>query len=297
MLTRRNFLAAAGVTTAAAQTVRPNILWISCEDSSPERLGCYGSPVARTPNLDRLASGGVRYDRAFSTSGVCAPTRSALITGMYATTLGSHHMRSTVRLPPHVKCFSEYLREAGYYCTNNIKTDYNFATPAAAWDEVSDTAHWRKRPARRPFFSVFNFTHPHEFQPRLAPKDYAARTQRLRTTDRQDPARQQIPPYYPDTPKVRAEWARTLELMTAADYEAGDLLEQLREDGLTENTIVFFWADHGNGLPRAKRWLYDSGCRVPMIVSIPAGLREPGQAAPGTVDKQLVASSTLHLPY
>jgi N-sulfoglucosamine sulfohydrolase len=147
MLSQRNFLGAAGATVATAQTGRPNILWITCEYSSPERLGCYGSPVARTPNLDGLAASGVRYDRAFSTSGVCAPTRSAIITGMYATTLGSHHMRSTVQLPAHVKCFSEYLRQAGYYCTNNVKTDYNFATPASAWDDVSDRAHWRNGPS------------------------------------------------------------------------------------------------------------------------------------------------------
>jgi uncharacterized sulfatase len=292
MLTRRGFVtgAAAALTTgAAAQGVRPNILWITCEDTSPNRLGCYGGPNARTPNLDRLAARGVRYDRAFSTSGVCAPSRSTIITGMYATTLGSHHMRSTIALPPDVKCFPEYLREAGYYCTNNVKTDYNFATPAAAWDETSETAHWRRRPPGRPFFSVFNFTHTHEFQPRLAPAAYAARTGRLRSEDRQSPDAQRIPPYYPHTRAVREEWARTLELTTAVDYEAGILLAQLQEDGLAGNTIVFFWGDHGSGLPRGKRWLYDSGCRVPLIVSIPEQLRLPGQGKSGTVGRELVS--------
>lgn len=303
--TRRAFLSAGAAAHALAApavtpSAPPNILWITCEDTSPDRLGCYGSPIAQTPNLDRLAARGVRYDRAFSTSGVCAPTRSTIITGMYATSLGSHHMRSTIQLPPNVKCFTQYLREAGYYCSNNVKTDYNFQVPPAAWDEVSENAHWRNRKARQPFFSVFNFTHTHEFQPRLSPSAYAARTRRLRQDQRQRPESQIIPPYYPDTRAVREEWARTLELTTAVDYEAGDLLARLNEDGLAENTIVFFFGDHGSGLPRAKRWLYDSGCRVPLIVCIPESLRSPGQGVPGTVASELVsfvdlAPTTLHL--
>ena len=155
---------------------RPNILWISFEDTSP-RYGCYGDPVARTPNVDRLAAAGCRYPNGFSTSGVCAPARCAVITGMYAASIGGHHMRTShtnqhtpelptpyEAVPPHyVRCFTEYLRAVGYYCTNNVKTDYQFVPPATAWDELSPEAHWRNRPdPDQPFFAVFNPTTTHE---------------------------------------------------------------------------------------------------------------------------------------
>lgn len=293
MPTRRDFLAGAlALSRAKAQpqaTRHPNILWITCEDTSPDRVGCYGNPIAHTPALDALAARGTRYACAFSTSGVCAPARSTIITGVYATALGSQHMRSTIQLPPDIHCFSEYLRQAGYYCANNVKTDYNFAVPPAAWDDCSARAHWRNRPAGKPFFAIFNFTQTHEFEPRLAPDAYAKRTQALQPSQRQKREKQRIPPYYPDTPPVREEWARTLELTTAVDYEAAKLLRQLREDGLEDDTIIFFYADHGSGVPRAKRWLYDSGTQVPMIVFVPEKFREPGQGAPGTVARELVS--------
>jgi len=142
---------------------RPNILWITCEDTSP-LLGCYGDDYAVTPNLDALAKQGVRYLKAFAYTGVCAPSRSCLITGVYPLRLGSHHMRSTTRLPAAVRCFTEYLRDAGYYCSNNSKEDYNFRTPQTAWDESSAQAHWRQRRPGQPFFSVFNFTVSHQSQ-------------------------------------------------------------------------------------------------------------------------------------
>jgi uncharacterized sulfatase len=267
---------------------RPNILWISAEDISPD-LGSYGDGYARTPNLDRLANQGVRFAKAFSVAPVCAPSRSAIITGMYATSIGSHHMRSKAVPPVGVKAFPEYLRAAGYYCTNNSKTDYNFEAPPSntppvtVWDESSRNAHWRNRAPGQPFFSVFNLIVTHESQIRTGPQEFAKNTAALRPEDRHDPARAVLPPYYPDTPIVRNDWARYYDLITAMDLQAAELLKQLEEDGLAENTIVFFWGDHGRGLPRAKRWLYDSGIRVPLIV------RWPGQIQPGTVREDLVS--------
>ena len=263
--------AAPGTQTAALGADRPNILWITCEDMSPD-LGCYGDSYSHSPTLDRLARQGVRYTSAFSISGVCAPSRSALITGMYPSTISTHHMRCKAVPPPYVKCFTEYLRAAGYYCTNNVKTDYNFDAPITAWDECSRQAHWRKRPRKdQPFFSVFNLPVTHESRIRAADKDFARMTQRLKSEQRHDPDKAVLPPYYPDTPIVRNDWARYYDLITAMDLQVADILKQLEEDGLADSTIVFFYADHGRGLPRAKRWIYDSGLHVPLIVRFPDG--------------------------
>ncbi len=261
---------------------RPNILWISAEDLSPD-LGCYGVAYAHTPNLDRLASQGARYMRAFSISGVCAPSRSAIITGMYPTSIGTHHMRCKGIPPAHVKCFPEYLRAAGYYCTNNRKTDYNFDAPVSAWDESSNTAHWRNRPESKPFFSVINLTTTHESQIRCDEKRFARHMSRVADAHRHDPAEAELPPYYPDTPIVRNDWARYHDLVTSMDAQVAEILRQLEEDGLAGSTIVFFWGDHGRGLPRAKRWIYDSGLHVPLII------RWPGGIEPGSVVEELVS--------
>ncbi len=270
-----------------AQT-RPNILWISTEDISPD-LGCYGDAYAVTPNIDRLASQGARYTHAFSNAPVCAPSRSAIITGMYTTTIGSMHMRSKAVPPVGVKAFTESLRAAGYYCTNNSKTDYNFEAPPShrppdtVWDESSGKAHWRNRADKsQPFFAVFNFLVTHESQIRVDAATYAKNTARLTPAQRHDPAKAVLPPYYPDTPLVRKDWATYYDNITAMDYLVADVLKQLEDDGLAENTVVFFWGDHGRGLPRAKRWPYDSGTRVPLLV------RWPGKIKPGTTVDDLV---------
>jgi N-sulfoglucosamine sulfohydrolase len=288
-----------GASVASAQSTRPNILWISTEDISPD-LGGYGDAYAVTPNLDRFAAQGMRYTNAFATAPVCAPSRSAIITGMYPTTIGSMHMRSKAVPPAGVKAFTEYLRAAGYYCTNNAKTDYNFEAPpqlgasgaagfnpqrppVTLWDESSSTAHWRNRGDKtQPFFAVFNFTITHESQVRVSDEAYKRNTARLKPEQFHDPAKAVLPPYYPDTPVVRKDWARYYDNITAMDYLAADLLKQLEEDGLAENTIVFFWGDHGRGLPRGKRFVYDSGLRVPLIV------RWPGRIQPGTTNDELV---------
>ena len=265
---------------------RPNILWISLEDTSP-RLGCYGDDLARTPNLDRLAAEGCRFTHAFSTAGVCAPSRCAIITGLYATSMGAHHMRTThtnrntpemptpySAVPPHyVKAFPEYLRSAGYYCTNNSKTDYQFACPSTVWDENDTEGHWRHRSAGQPFFAVFNLNKSHESG--MWPKE----GEKIET----DIARIKMPPYLPDTPLARTALARQYDNNAYNDRIVGQLLAELEADGLSQNTIVFIWSDHGEGLPRAKRWPYDAGIHVPLIVRFPGGIR------PGSVREDLVS--------
>ena len=274
---------------APALLERPNILWISAEDMGP-RLGSYGDSVARTPHIDALAARGTRYTRVFTTAGVCSPSRAAIITGMHQVSLGAHHMRTLSGapfapdpapysvVPPHyVKTFTEYMRAAGYYTTNNVKEDYQFETPMTAWDESSDQAHWRNRPSPdQPFFSVFNFTITHESQiwpdPGTAiedlglPAGFAPPTKPPLDTDPESVA---VPPYYPDTPLVRRDIAQQYDNIASMDSQAGAVLEQLEDDGLLENTIVFFWSDHGDGLPRHKRWLYDSGLLVPLVIHVP----------------------------
>ncbi len=267
---------------------RPNILWITCEDISPN-LGCYGDRFARTPVLDRLAEQGVRYTNAYAVTGVCAPNRSCLITGVYPSTLGSHGMRSKTRLPEFIKCFPEYLRQAGYYCTNNVKTDYNFPTPPTAWDECSKQAHWRHRRPGQPFFAVFNFTITHESQIRLPDKTFFRKTARLTPEQRHDPAKVKVPPFHPDTPEVRQDWARYYDLITALDYQVGDLLKQLDEDGLADETIVFFFSDHGAGMPGCKKWVWESGIHVPLLVRFPPKFQEWAPGPPGSVCNRLVS--------
>ena len=266
------------------KTQRPNILWVSCEDISPD-LGCYGDSYAVTPNIDKLAAEGVRYTNAYAHAGVCAPARSGLITGMYPTTIGTHHMRCKGVPPAQVKCFTEYLRAAGYYCTNNSKTDYQFDPPMTAWDESSRKAHWRNRTKGQPFFAVINLTVSHES------RNWPKKGEKIV----HDPAKAVVPPYYPDTPVVRQNLGRYYDNVTKMDEQAGKILQQLEQDGLADNTIVWFWGDHGRGLPRGKRWIYDSGIHVPLVIRVPEKLRKlampdnPDAVNPKSVDDDLVA--------
>ena len=269
---------------------RPNILWLSAEDINAH-FGCYGDPHAITPNVDQLAKEGVRYTNAFTAAGVCAPCRSTIITGMYQTSIGTMHMRCNAVLPDSIKPFPIYLREAGYYCTNNSKTDYQFRAPKNTWDSSSSKAHWKNRKGEdTPFFAVFNFTGCHESG--IAGKSkYEKVTAKLSKEERQDPAKlATLPPYYADTPVVREDWKRNYELITALDHWIGKHIADLKEARLYEDTIIVFWSDHGVGLPRAKRWLYDSGTRIPMVVRIPEKFRTSGQGKPGSVDDQLISS-------
>lgn len=265
---------------AQPAAVHPNILWITTEDMSAQ-LGAYGDAVARTPNVDRLAEEGIRYTGVFSVYGVCAPNRSALITGLYPSSYGGHHMRTMSRTasiaevtdpellaiptyeavpPPEARLFSELLRRHGYYATNNAKEDYQFTAPVTAWDESSPQAHWRNRPDPDvPFFAVFNIEITHESQ-------VWGRSDEPLVTD---PDEVEVPPYYPDTPIVRRDIARNYDNIALMDDEVGRILDELEADGLRDETIVFFFSDHGSGLPRAKRWVYDSGLHVPLIVRFP----------------------------
>ena len=272
-----------GLVSARARAAeRPSILWISLEDISPD-LGCYGDEYAVTPNIDALAKEGCRFTRAFTHAGVCAPSRSGIITGMHPTTIGTHFMRCKGVPPAHVKCFTEYLRAAGYYCTNDSKTDYNFDAPLTAWDDNRAGAHWRNRPTKEtPFFAVINLTTTHESQIRLPEPQLQQRRDSLAPHELHDPAKAPLPPYYPDTPVVRRDMANYYDNFTWTDRRVGQILKDLAEDGLAESTIVFCWGDHGRGLPRHKRWIYDSGIRVPLIV------RWPGKLEPGSVREDLV---------
>lgn len=291
LMTRILCVAAMMTLTLVLQTARaadrPNILWLSCEDISAH-LGCYGYPNATTPNLDQFAAEGTRYENAFVTAGVCAPCRSAIITGMYQTSLGTQHMRCSAQLPEHVKPFPTYLREAGYYCTNNSKQDYQFKTPKDVWDVSSGKAHWKNRPDDdTPFFAVFNYTGCHESG--IASKGkYESVTKGLVKHDR-DVVVKSLPPYYPDTPTVREDWGRYYDVITAMDRWVGEHLTALDDAGLADDTIVVYWSDHGVGLPRAKRWLYDSGMHVPLIVRIPEKFRVGAQGKPGIAEKNLVS--------
>jgi arylsulfatase A-like enzyme len=263
---------------------KPNIVWVVCEDISPT-LSMYGDNTAKTPVLDQLAKEGMVYTNAYATVGVCAPSRSAIITGMYPTSIGTMHMRtgkdifswgkrdyeidinindvsgkpirqySTV-IPEEVKCFPEYLRANGYYCTNNAKTDYQFAAPITAWDENDEKAHWRNRPKDTPFFSIFNFGTTHES--RLWKN--ADKPQTV------DPENVKVAPYFQDTEISRTDIARHYSNIELMDKEVGNIIAQLKEDGLYDNTIIFFYSDHGGPLPRQKRAIYDSGLKVPFIV-------------------------------
>ncbi len=273
---------------AERNVARPNILWITCEDTSPH-LGCYGDDFAATPHLDALAQQGVRYTSAFAYTGVCAPSRSCLITGVYPMRLGSQNMRSTTRLPDSVRCFTEYLRDAGYYCTNNSKQDYNFATPKGAWDESSGKAHWRNRKPGQPFFSVFNFTVCHQGQIFCTEKKYQQNTKRLTPPQRHDPAKVNVPPIHPDTPEFRKEWARHYDNVTAMDYQVGDVLAELDEDGLAEETIVFFFSDHGTGMPAIKMFAWGPSLQVPLIVRFPKKWQHLAPAGPGSTTGRLVS--------
>ena len=305
---RRDFLKAAalggvsgaallrpGAARAAAPPAnRPNILWITCEDMSPS-LGCYGDKYAITPNIDRLASESVRYTNVFATAPVCSPVRSCMITGVCATSLGTPNLRSRFPIPARMKGFPSYLRAAGYYCTNNAKTDYNTSNePAiikASWDQCGPKAHWRGRKGGRKFFAIFNDMTTHQSRTMVWPyakfrKDISSR---LPAQQRHDPAKAPLPPYYPDTPITRRTVARYYDCITVMDLNVGRILKELSDDGLADDTIVFFYSDHGAGLPRHKRLVLDSGMRVPLLIRFPTKFQHLAPAQPGKTAGRLIS--------
>ncbi len=267
---------------------RPNILWITIEDLTP-MLRCYGDPLAHTPNIDRLAAEGVKYTQAFSTAAVCSPARSCIITGLYAPSLGTQHLRSETVVPDSIAPFPRLLREAGYYCTNNYKEDYNFEV-TGAWDESSEEAHWRNRDPGQPFFAVFNLETTHQSQIFGSQDAYEERFAKyLPHISPTDPAQINLPSYFFDSPEIRKLWARYYDNVQIVDLQVREILDQLDADGLRDNTIIFFYSDHGTGMPRGKRALYDSGLRIPFIVAAPEKYQRHLQLMPGTSDDRLIS--------
>lgn len=264
---------------AAADSARPNIVWLSSEDHGPH-LGCYGDKYASTPHVDRLAKRGMIYTHAWSCAPVCAPARTTLVSGLYAPSTGSEHMRSMVAYPAGQKMFPQLLREAGYYCTNNAKEDYNLEKPGRIWDASSRQAHWRNRQPGQSFFAVFNSEKSHESRIRQRPHTLV-----------HDPAQARVPVYHPDTPEVRQDWAQYYDAVSAADADAGARLREIEEAGLLENTIIFCFADHGSGMPRSKRSPCDSGLHVPVVVYIPEKFRalRPADYVPGGRSARLIS--------
>ncbi len=241
----------------SAFSAQPNILWLTSEDHGPH-MGCYGDKIARTPNVDALAAKGMIFKKAWSVAPVCAPARTAIISGMYPSSTGSLHMRSMVSMPEGTRMYPQFLREAGYYCSNNSKTDYNLREPGKVWDESSPKASWKNRAEGQPFFAIFNSTKSHESQIRTRPHTQITKPEDVR-----------VPAYHPDTPEVRQDWAQYYDKVSEADADAGRHLKELAEAGLTEDTIVFYYADHGSGMPRGKRWPSNSGLHVPFVVYFP----------------------------
>lgn len=262
-----------------AEAAQPNILWLTSEDHGTH-VGCYGDPLATTPTIDGLAARGLRFANCWSNAPVCAPARTTLITGLYGPSVGGEHMRSMVPLPAGQVLFPELLRRAGYYCSNNAKEDYNVSSPKSTWDESSKKAHWKNRPDGTPFFAVFNSEKSHESKLRIRPH-----------RQNHDPARIRVPAYHPDTPEVRQDWAQYYDCVTEADADAGARLRELAAAGLTDSTIVFYFSDHGSGMPRNKRWPYQSGLHVPFVVYIPDQFRDlrPDGYVPGGVSQRLVS--------
>lgn len=271
-------LASAFICLGSFASERPNILWITAEDHGPH-LGCYGDGYASTPRLDSFAAKSLRYDRAISNAPVCAAARTALIAGVFPASLGAQHMRSRVPSPEGLQFYPELLRAAGYYCTNNHKEDYNLTGRGEVWDESSRDAHWKNRPEGQPFFAIFNAHYSHESQ---------LRNENENPTH--DPAEAPLAPYWPDNAASREAWAQYYDRLSKVDDFFAERMAELEEAGLAEDTIVFFYADHGSGMPRHKRYPGWSGVNVPLIVHVPEKFSHlaPPEYRPGGSTDRLV---------
>jgi N-sulfoglucosamine sulfohydrolase len=259
-----------GFLPVARAADRPNLLWIVSEDNAWNWLGCYGNKLAATPRLDALAKDGVLFTHAYSNAPVCAVARSTILNGAYAVTQGTQHMRSRHPIPEQYKPYVAYLREQGYYCTNNAKTDYNFkGKDGAIWDACSGKATYERRPEGKPFFAIFNLEVSHESS--LFPAKIASNRKNgtIPQTPRVDPSKVELPPYLPELPEIRSDIAIYHDNIAALDKQVGRLLDELKDAGLADDTIIFYYADHGGITPRGKRYLEDTGVRVPMMVHVP----------------------------
>ncbi|CAN5585933.1 sulfatase [soil metagenome] len=252
---------------------KPNILWITSEDNSSHWIGCYGNTQTKTPRIDALAKEGVLFENAYANAPVCAVSRATILMGAYSPTMGTQHMRSRHAIPAKYRPNVEYLRAAGYYCTNNSKTDYNFeGKDPSYWDKSSAMAHYKDRPAGKPFFAIFNTTITHESS--LFNKG-AAEPRRVKPED------VDLPPYLPNLPEVRKDYARYLDRIEDMDTQVGKLLDELQKSGQADNTIVFYYSDHGGILPRGKRYLEQTGVKIPFIVRVPEKFRSLAPFKPG----------------
>lgn len=271
----------------------PNIIWLNCEDLSPI-LGAYGDPYAKTPHIDQLAKEGILFTHAYASAPICAPSRSCMVTGVYATSLGTQHLRSTLKRPEFVKTVPEYLQQAGYFTTNYAKTDYNF-DPSGMYDYwQKDMAPWRQRAENdaSPFFSFFVFGLTHEGSGNKH-ENYLRSVANMPDSLFHDPEKAPVPPYYPDTPEFRELWAHYYDTSSAFDHEVGKIIQLLKEDDLYDNTIIILYSDHGHGMPRFKRWLNHSGLHVPFIVYVPKKYQHLAKQTPGSQNNQLVNFSDL----
>ena len=278
------FISMAALSCMGAGAVdRPNVLWITSEDHGPQ-IGCYGDGLARTPNVDALAAKGMIFKHVWSVAPVCAPARTCLISGVYPSSTGGLHMRSMVSLPKEMRMYPQILREAGYYCSNNSKTDYNLREPGKVWDESSGAAHWKKRPEGQPFFAIFNSNKSHESQIRKRPHQQVT-----------DPSRIRVPAYHPDVPEVREDWAQYYDQVSEADADAGTVLKEIEVAGQAGDTVIFYYADHGSGMPRSKRWPCNSGLQVPLVVYFPEKWKHlaPKEYAAGGKSERMISFADL----
>ena len=292
-------LALVTLTTNVLAQQRPNILLIMAEDMSA-RVGAFGDDVAVTPNLDRLASTSIRYPNTFTTAGVCAPSRAAHILAVHQMSVGAQHMRtrsfkeSAYRsVPPaHIKAYPELLRRQGYYTFTSSKLDYQFSNssagsgPFSIWDYEGAQPTWQGRAEGQPFFGFVTLTQSHERQ--MFPNVVVANNATGTRSQVVNPDEVLVPPYYPDHPAIRRDIAQHYNNIFSMDQTVGKLLRQLEDDGLADNTIIIWTTDHGDGLPRAKREIYDSGIKVPLIVHWPARLK-PAGVSPNSIDKKLIS--------
>lgn len=278
---------------------RPNVLWITIEDTSPQFLGCYGNQVANTPTIDRLAAEGVRFTNAFSTNTVCSPSRTSLITGVPTWKTGTGNHRSKYPVPEFIKGFPYYLHQAGYYTTNNSKTDYNVANEKAfiqeAWNESSNQAGWWNRTDSQPFFAVFNFNDSHQSRTMTWPYAQYEREiwDKLDAADRTSDDAIDVPPIYRDSPAMRKQLARVYNSLTFTDNKIAMLLQRLQNENLTDSTIIFFFADHGEGIPRGKTNGIDLGYRVPFVIWFPPMYQHLSPWGTGVVSDELVSFEDL----
>jgi uncharacterized sulfatase len=245
---------------------RPNVVWIVSEDNSHHYLRHFFKDGAPAPNIEALAAHGVTFDHAFSNAPVCSVARSTLATGCLGPRIGTqfHRKHTIATLPQGLRMFSEILRGAGYYTSNNSKTDYNATPSKGAWDESSRTATWRKRKnASQPFFHMESHGQSHESSLHFSQQVF----ENEKTTT--DPASVKLADYFPDTAKFRYTHARYHDRMAVIDGIVGNTVAKLKEDGLLEDTFIFYFGDHGGVLPRSKGYIYESGLHVPLVVRVP----------------------------